>query len=945
MKRVLLVGWDGADWKVINPLLDAGKMPNLSRLVENGVIGNLATLYPALSPMLWTTIATGKRPFKHGILGFSEPAPGGGVRPITNLSRTTRAIWNITTLLNLRSNVVGWWPSHPAEPILGCMVSDHYHKAVDQKEKPWPMVPGAVHPERIVENLAAARCHPEDLDAGLIQLFVPRLGEVDQEKDHRVSQIARTIGECTSIANAAAALMHFEPWVLTCVYFDSIDHFCHGFMNYHPPRPEWVDEKDFDLYKDVVESGYRYHDILLGQLLSQCDEETTVVLVSDHGFHSDHLRPRRIPLEPAGPAEQHRPYGIFAASGPGIRKDERIYGATVLDVVPTILVCLGLPVGEDMDGKVLAGIFEKPPSAASLPSWDAVPGKDGSHPEGQTVDPLHAEQAMRQLVELGYVEAPPADRREAVDQCLRELDYNKARCYMDADLHAEAIPLLEGLTARWPGEHRFGVLLVNCLVAVGRAEEAEPMLEALVERKQADVVKAREELREYLEKHREALEKLEKGEGEELPEEEKLRQELRTLRFRAAFSPVAVSYLRGVVAMARRDFRKAALHFSQAEQGQPDDLRTLLKLGDAARSLGRFGEAEKRFLKVVEIDPENAAAWLGLGRTYAARRRQGDDARTVEACTRSIGLTYFSPVAHYVLGSVLLRSGDAAGAGKALRRAVEQNPNFPEAYRQLAIVHERFLGDKEEAEKCRAAAQQARESIRRLRVERGRQASEPGEIANPPIPPNLPPRHPFDRAESVVVVSGLPRSGTSMLMQMLAAGGLEPFVDGVRAADEDNPKGYFEHEAVKGLRRDSGWVAGARGKVVKVVAHILPALPRDQRYRVVFVWRDMREILRSQKAMLERLGQGADREMKNLARTYATQLKHVTSWLAAAPNADVLFLAFDDVVKQPEVAVRQLDGFLPGALDVAAGAAMVRAVEPALRRQQADPVDSANSVR
>ena len=160
MKRVLLVGWDGADWKVINPMLDAGKMPNLSRIVENGVIGSLATLYPALSPMLWTTIATGKRPFKHGILGFSEPAPGGGVRPITNLSRTTRAIWNITTLLNLPSNVVGWWPSHPAEPILGCMVSDHYHKAVDQKEKPWPMIPGAVHPERIVENLATVRCHP-----------------------------------------------------------------------------------------------------------------------------------------------------------------------------------------------------------------------------------------------------------------------------------------------------------------------------------------------------------------------------------------------------------------------------------------------------------------------------------------------------------------------------------------------------------------------------------------------------------------------------------------------------------------------------------------------------------------------------------------------------------------------------------------------------------------
>ena len=182
-----------------------------------------------------------------------------------------------------------------------------------------------------------------------------------------------------------------------------------------------------------------------------------------------------------------------------------------------------------------------------------------------------------------------------------------------------------------------------------------------------------------------------------------------------------------------------------------------------------------------------------------------------------------------------------------------------------------------------------------------------------------------------------------MLMQMLAAGGLEPFVDGVRTADEDNPKGYSEHEAVKGLRRDSGWVAGARGKAVKVVAHLLPALPRDQRYRVVFVWRDMREILRSQQAMLKRLGRGADREAKNLARTYATQLKQVTGWLAASPNADVLFLAFDDVVTNPESAARQLAEFIPGALDAAGVAAMVGAVDPALRRQCADVAASVDS--
>ena len=112
--KVLLIGWDAADWDVINPLMDRGEMPNLESLVNTGVMGNLSTLYPELSPMLWTSIATGKRAFKHGIHGFTEPDPlGNGVRPVTNLSRKTKALWNILCQNGKKCNVVGWWPSHP----------------------------------------------------------------------------------------------------------------------------------------------------------------------------------------------------------------------------------------------------------------------------------------------------------------------------------------------------------------------------------------------------------------------------------------------------------------------------------------------------------------------------------------------------------------------------------------------------------------------------------------------------------------------------------------------------------------------------------------------------------------------------------------------------------------------------------------------------------------
>ena len=118
-KKVLLIGWDAADWRAIHPLVDQGKMPAMEHFINHGVIGDLATLQPVLSPMLWTSIATGKRPYKNGVHGFTEPDPvTGGIRPVTNLSRKTKAIWNILNQQGLKSNVVGWWPSNPAEPIL-----------------------------------------------------------------------------------------------------------------------------------------------------------------------------------------------------------------------------------------------------------------------------------------------------------------------------------------------------------------------------------------------------------------------------------------------------------------------------------------------------------------------------------------------------------------------------------------------------------------------------------------------------------------------------------------------------------------------------------------------------------------------------------------------------------------------------------------------------------
>jgi hypothetical protein len=171
-----------------------------------------------------------------------------------------------------------------------------------------------------------------------------------------------------------------------------------------------------------------------------------------------------------------------------------------------------------------------------------------------------------------------------------------------------------------------------------------------------------------------------------------------------------------------------------------------------------------------------------------------------------------------------------------------------------------------------------------------------------------------------------------MMMQMLAAAGLEAYADGRRAADEDNPRGYFEHEQATQLHRDTSWVANARGKAVKIVAHLLPYLPPGEQCRIVFMHRALEEVTASQSAMLRRLGRkGAAIGERQLARVYSGQLVRVQEWLKRAPGVHVLPVAYAQVLDDPAGTARRLAAFLGTPFDLESAAACV---DPALRRQR-----------
>ena len=839
-RKVFLIGWDAADWKVIQPLMDAGKMPNAQRLMANGVAGQIATLHPPLSPMLWTSIATGKRPFKHGILGFAEPTPDGrGVRPVTNLSRKSKALWNILSQNDLRSVVVGWWPSHPAEPINGVMVSDHYHRARGPFDQGWPLIPNTIHPPEMAEALAALRMHPDLLTPAMVEPFIPLAKEIDQDQDQRLAGLMRTLAECMSIHSAATWLLDNQPWDFFAVYFDAIDHFCHGFMRYHPPRQSWIAQRDFELYHNVVS----------------------------------------IPDIPAGPAIEHRDFGILAMRGPGLKKNQALHGSSVLDIAPTILNLFGLPVGQDMDGKVLSEAFVKTPKVAWIPSWEEVPGADGRHPPHTRLDPVAAHAALEQMIALGYIERPDTNREVAVEKTIRELRYNLGEAYQDDDRHLEARAIFSQLWAADPDEQRFAVRLFVSCQALGMHDEM---------RRIASDLEGRPE------------------------------------RFQA---PV-IDYLKAQVLTAEQRYEEALEALERVTEAHLVRPSVLLQTADLYLRLGRWRDAQQVYEKALAIDPDNAQAHAGKCR-IALRRKEFSSA--AHSALDALQRVHHYPVAHFLLGRALTGMEQYERAAEAFRAAIFLNPNFPEAHARLALLLEKHLNDRESARDHRRLARRMRsrrtEHLMRPPVAEKEQSA--AVISGQSFVASTSELLPLE--ESLIVVTGLPRSGTSMLMQMLAAGGMSVFSDGLREADEDNPRGYLEFERTKNLLQDSKWLFEARGKAIKIVVPLLAGVPQELASRVILSERDLDEVLDSQERMLVHGSRPAmtPERRRMLKDEYARTLGRVKAMLSERPGTHLLVVEHSDVISNPLLTAARLNTFLGGKLDVAK---MAAAIDPALHR-------------
>lgn len=883
-RKLLVIGWDAADWIIINDLINKGQMPTFKKLISDGVSGNIATLEPPFSPMLWTTIATGVYPDKHGILGFSEPTPNKvGVRPVSSSSRKTKALWNILSHKNLKTHVVGWWPSNPVEPINGVMVSNFYHKA-KKDVKSWGLPSDAIHPKEYQNLFKYLRIHPSEITEEHLIPFVPKAKEIDQDKDKRLYSIAKMLAEAGTVQAATTWILDHEEWDFTAVYLDSIDHFSHGFMNYHPPKMPNVSDKDFDMYKDVVKSSYRFHDMMLDELLKAAGEDATVLLLSDHGFHSGKQRPKLLPDEPAAPALQHRDYGIFCIKGPGIKKNEKIYGASLIDITPTILSLFDLPIGKDMNGKVLTDIYTKEPKLEYIPSWEKVEGDFATLDKEPIEDPLASQEAMKQLIDLGYIEDPGEDIKKATELTVRENRYNLARVYMGTNRYLKAIPLLEGLNKVAPSESRFALRLITSLQEVGEAQEALDLCE-----KHRVIVD--ELIVELGEQHTLGIEKLKATQDQNtFSENSKLLRKLKD----AQKDIYRIDLLKSEILLKLQKGSEAIKILKDIEKRLPAQTSVLNKMGNAYIQIGEFNNAVKVYKKIISFDPENHIGHHGLAIAFI-KLKSFEDA--VSESLKTIELLYHYPLAHYHLGFALMKLEFYDESAKAFEVVLKMQPSLGKARNFLIEIYKNELNKPDLAKKHKKYFTQNIKNLP-LNVTKDevefQNYNQKQALQNP-----------------IVIVSGLPRSGTSMMMQMLETGGLNVLVDDVRGADENNLKGYYEHEAVKRLASDKKWLPKAQNKVVKIVSHLLIHLPEKYNYKIVFMERDINEVIASQHKMLVNLGKAKESTYSfGLAQSFKENVNAMKNWANSHHNIEILSVNHIDVINNPLIESERIKTFL-----------------------------------
>lgn len=346
--RVAIFAIDGADWELLSELANDGNLPNLKALSRGGTTGSTQTIEPTVSPLVWTTVATGLTPDRHGVLDFIDHSRN---LPIQSSARRAPALWDIAEAFGRHSTVVNWWTAWP--PTMS---------SVSVFDAPSELLEGAVAPPSLAPRLQSQIVPVSTVGYPQVRRF---LNITPDEYDNAVTKggpddpinvFRGVLAKTWSDHRAAMQMYRDQSPLLLMMEYDGTDVVNHLFSPYHPPYREGISQESYRKYWPAVTNYYMEVDRLIGEWMTILPADTTVIVMSAHGFRWGKNRPRQQPHGVAA-LNDHRNPGVFIAYGNHVARSGGMHQVSVYDVAPTVLAILGLPQSSEMPGHVATWAF------------------------------------------------------------------------------------------------------------------------------------------------------------------------------------------------------------------------------------------------------------------------------------------------------------------------------------------------------------------------------------------------------------------------------------------------------------------------------------------------------------------------------------------------------------------------------------------------------------
>lgn len=405
--RVIVLGLDGVDPHTVDLLMSEGKLPNFAKLKTDGAYGPLLSQKPLLSPVIWTTVATGKTPDQHRIGHFVAINPQTGEQlPVTSQMRKSKALWNLLSDAGRSVAVTGWWATWPAETVNGAIVSDHvaYHFLFDQGLTEKEDKPGLTYPPDLEDEIEPLVVTPSEIGHDVVSRYLtvdPSELEKPHDFEDPVSHFRWALAASETYKNIGLHLWKTREPDNLFVYIEGVDSTSHLFG--HVFRNETLSGELAEQqrrYGNAVEQMYLHADEILGEFMEAMDDDTTLIVLSDHGFELGAvLEDPSMSRDMRRVSEKyHRLRGILYMYGRDVLRGS-ISNPTILDITPTVLALNGIPAATDMPGQVLQSAMETP-AAERVATYETA-SQTRQQVESSAVDA----EVLEKLRSLGYLGA------------------------------------------------------------------------------------------------------------------------------------------------------------------------------------------------------------------------------------------------------------------------------------------------------------------------------------------------------------------------------------------------------------------------------------------------------------------------------------------------------------------------------------------------------------